>query len=65
MAPERHLTHTRTEVTPAAAESEARLVIGFLVVDNSGPAMAEGEFTASVMRQMHRPIRLCSRQMSR
>ena len=29
---------------------------------NSGPAAAEGEFAASVMRQLRRPTRLCSRQ---
>ena len=44
------------------AESEARLAIGFLVVDNSGPAAADDEFAASVMRQLRRPIRLSSRQ---
>ena len=47
------------------AESEARLAIGLLAIDNSGPAEAEIEFAASVMRQLRRPIRLCSRQMSR
>ena len=31
------------------AESEARLEIGFLVVDNSGPAAADSEFAASVI----------------
>ena len=33
------------------------MAIGFLVVDNSGPAAAESEFAASVMRQLRRPIR--------
>ena len=45
----------------AVAEADARLAIGFLVVDNSGPAAADSEFTASVTRQLRRPIRLCSR----
>ena len=64
-APGRHSTQTRTQASPAVAESEARLAIGFLVVDNSGPAAADSKFAASVMRQSRRPIRLCSRQMSR
>ena len=63
-APGRH-TQTRTQASPAVAESKARLAIGFLVVDNSGPAAADSEFAASVMRQLRHPIRLCSRQMSR
>ena len=64
-APGRHSTQTRTQASPAVAESEARLAIGFLVVDNSGPAAADRKFAASVMRQLRRPIRLCSRQVSR
>ena len=40
-APRRHSTQTRTQASPAVAESEARLVIGLLVVDNSGPAAAD------------------------
>ena len=60
-----HSTQTRTQASPAVAESEARLAIGFLLVDNSGPAAADSEFAASVMRQLRRPIRLCSRHMSR
>ena len=64
-APGRHSTQTRTQASPAVAESEARLAIGFLVVDNSGLAAADSEFAASVMRQLRRPIRVCSRQMSR
>ena len=63
--PGRHSTQTRTQASPAVAESEARLAIGLQVVDNPGPAAAESEFAASVMRQLRRPIRLCSRQMSR
>ena len=43
-APGRQSTQTRTEASPAVAESEARLEIGFLVVDNSGPAAADSEF---------------------
>ena len=58
-APGRHSTYIRL------AESEARLAIGFLVVDNSGPAAADSEFADSVMRQFRRPIRPCSWQMSR
>ena len=46
------------------AESEARLDVGLLVVDNSGPTAADGKFAASVMRQLRRPIRLCSRHLS-
>ena len=42
-APGRHSTYIRL------AESEARLAIGFLVVDNSGPAAADSEFAASVI----------------
>ena len=64
-APGRHSSHTRTQPSPPVAESEARLAIGLLVVDNSGPAAADSDFAASVMRQLRRPIRLCSRQMSR
>ena len=64
-APGRHRTQTRTQASPAVAESEARLAIGFLVVDNSGPAAADSDFAASVVRQLRRPIRQCSRQMSR
>ena len=64
-APGRQSTQTRTQASPAVAESEARLAIAFLVVDNSGPAAAGSEFAASVMRHLRRPIRLCSRQMSR
>ena len=64
-APGRQSTQTRIQASPAVAESEARLAIGFLVVGNSGPAAADSEFAASVMRQLRRPIRLCSRQMSR
>ena len=64
-APGRHSTQTRTQASPAVAESEARMAIGFLVVDNSGPAAPDSDFAASVMRQLCRPIRLCSRQMSR
>ena len=45
-APGRHSTHTRTQASPAVAESEATLAIGFLVVDNSEPAAAESEFAA-------------------
>ena len=33
-----------------------RLAIGFLAIDNSGPAAVESEFAASVMRQLRRPI---------
>ena len=64
-APGRQSTQTRTQASPSVAESEARLAIGFLVVDNSRPAAADSEFAASVMRQVRRPTRLCSRQMSR
>ena len=64
-APGRRCTQTRTQASPSVAESEATLAIGFLVVDNFGPAAADSEFAASVMRQLRRPIRLCSRQMSR
>ena len=64
-APGRHSTQTRTQASPAVAESEARLAIGFLLVDNSGPAATDSEFADSVMRQLRRPMRLCSRQMSR
>ena len=64
-APRRHSTQTRTQASPAVTEPEARLAIGLLVVDNSGPAAADSEFAASVMRQLRRTIRLCSRQMSR
>ena len=56
-APGRHSTQTRTQASPAVAESEARLAIGLLVVDNSGPAAAVSEFVASVMRLLRRPIR--------
>ena len=56
-APGRHSTQTRTQASPAVAESEARLTIGFLVVNNSGPAAADSELAASVMRQLRRPIR--------
>ena len=34
------------------------MAIGFLVVDNSGPAAAESESAASVMRQLRRPNRV-------
>ena len=61
----RHDIQTLTQASPAVAESEARLAIGFLVVDNSGPEAADSKFTVSVMRKLRRPIRLCSRQMSR
>ena len=64
-APERQSTQTRTQASPAVAESEAWLAIGFLVVNNSGPAAADSDFAASVMRQLRRPMRLCSRQVSR
>ena len=37
----------------------------FIVVDNSGPAAADNQFADSFMRQLRRPIRLCSRQISR
>ena len=47
-APGRHSTQTQTQASPAVAESEARWAIGFLVVDNSGPAVADSEFAASV-----------------
>ena len=63
MAPRRHSTQTRTQASSAVALSEARLAIGFLVIDNSGPEAAE--IAASVMRQLRRPIRLSSGQMSR
>ena len=49
-APGRHSTQTRTQASPAGAGSEARLAIGFLVVDNSGPAAADSQLAASVMR---------------
>ena len=55
-APGRHSTQTRTQASPAVAESEVRLAIGFLVVDNSGPAAVESEVAASVMRQLRRPL---------
>ena len=61
----RHSTQTQTRTSPAVAESEARLAIGFLEVDISGPAAADSEFAALVMRQLRRLIRPCSRQMSR
>ena len=61
----RYSTQTRTQASPAVAEREARLAIGLLVVDNSAPAAAGSAFADSVMRQLRRPIRLCSRQMSR
>ena len=64
-APGCHSTQTRTQASLAVAESEARLAMRLLVVDNSGPAAAVSEFATSVMRQLCRPIRLCSRQMSR
>ena len=64
-APGRRSTQTRTQASPAVAESEDRLAIGFLVVDDSGPAGADNEFAYSVMRQLRRPIRPCSRQISR
>ena len=64
-APGRHSTQIRTQASPAVAESEARLAIGLLVVDNSGPAAADSEFADSAMRQLRRLIRLYSRQMSR
>ena len=66
-APGRHSTQTQTQASPAVAESEARLAIRFLLIvfDNSGPAAADSEFADSVMRQLRRPIRPCSRQMSR
>ena len=60
-----HNAQTRTQASPAAAESEARLGVGFLVVDISGPAAADSEFVDSVNGQLRRPIRLCSRWMSR
>ena len=65
-APGRHRTQTLTQASPAVAycKSEARLAMGFLLIDNSGPAAAESEFAASAMRQLRRPIGLCSRQMS-
>ena len=53
-----HKTQTRTQGSPAVAETDARLAVGFLVLDNSGPVTAEGEFAASVMRQLRRPISL-------
>ena len=56
-APGRHSTQTRTQAGPAVAESEARLALGFLIVDCSGPAAADSEFAASVIRQLRRPIR--------
>ena len=56
-APERHSTQTRTQTSPAVAESEARLAIGFLVTDNCGPAAAESELAAQAMRKLRRPIR--------
>ena len=58
-APGRQSTQTRTQASPAVAESEARLAIGFLVVDNFGPAAADSDFADSIMRQLRRPIRLC------
>ena len=63
-APGRQRTQTRTQASPAVSESEARLAIGSLVVDNSGPESTGSEFAASVMRQLRRPNSLCSRQMS-
>ena len=51
-APGRHSTQTRTQASPAVAESEARLAIGFLVVDNSGLAAADRELAAPVMRRV-------------
>ena len=57
-APGRHRTQTRTQASPAVAESEARLAVGFLVVDNSGSAAADSESADSVMRQFRRPISL-------
>ena len=64
-APGRHSTQTRTKASPVVAEVEARLAIGFQFIDRSGPAAAGRDFAASVMRQLLRPIGLCSRQMSR
>ena len=57
-APGRHNTQARTQASPAVAESDARLAIELLVVANSGPAAADSEFAASVMRLLRRPISL-------
>ena len=56
-APGRHSTHnnTGTQASPAVAESEARLAIGFVVVDNSGPAAADSEFAASFSHEAVAP----------
>ena len=56
-APGRHSTQTRTQASPAVAESEAGFAIGF-IVDYFGPAAADSEFAASVMRLLRRPISL-------
>ena len=37
---------------------KSRVAMGFLVIDSSGPAAAESAFAASLMRQLHHPIRL-------
>ena len=54
-APGCHSTQTRTQAGPAVAESEARLAIGFVVVDNSGPAAADSEFAASFSHEAVAP----------
>ena len=54
-APGRHSTQPRTQSSPVVAESEPRLAIEFLVVDNSGPAAADSEFAASVSHEAVAP----------
>ena len=63
--PGRNRTQPRIQASLDVPSSEARLAIGFLVIDISGPAADESEFEASLMRQLRRPIRLSSGQMSR